>query len=125
MRFRRLLLIVVFALAGRLWPQESTPTLDQDDAWLLVMSVPAIMEVECRKGCPVLEFHAVGKDRIWALATNRCPTSGNGTLGTYTVDLHNGQVWSGVDPVKVIDSDRLRRLREVLLSRQRLKSQAR
>ncbi len=91
--------------------------LDEKDAWLLAMNIPELMEVECRGGCVALEFHAVGRDRMWVTARNRCPKSGNGSLGTFTVDLKDGRIWSGVDPVKVIETERLSRLRSALLSR--------
>jgi hypothetical protein len=122
MRFALVLLAIVSIPHATTWAQGSTSLLDQNDAWLLVMNTPDLIEVECHKGCPDLEFHAVGKRRVWATATNKCPSSGNGTLGVYTVDLSDGRVWSGIDPVKLIDSDRLRRLRQVLLSRRHLQS---
>lgn len=122
MRF--LCLILTAALIPMALAQRDRPLLDEDDVWLLVMNTPAMMDVECRKGCPEIEFQRVGENRMWALVTNRCPLSGNGTLGTFTVDLRDGRIWPGIDPVKVIDSDRLQRLRKILLSRQRLKSQA-
>lgn len=97
--------------------QRTGELLDVNGAWLLVMSIPEVMQVECRGGCPELEFHPVGRDRMWVTARNNCPRTGNGSLGTFTVDLKNGRVWSGVDPVKVIETERLRRLRSILLSR--------
>ena len=110
---------VASEVSGSACAQNSKPLLDQEDAWLLVMNIPNVMEVEVRKGCPSIEFTPVGNDRIWALVRNECPQKlpASGTLGMYTVDLRDGRIWSGVDPGNVIDSDRLRRLRKVLLAR--------
>jgi hypothetical protein len=104
--------------------QKSTAVLDQEDVWLLVMNIPAVMEVEARKGCPNLEFHPEGKNRMYVLVRNQCPVSGNGTMGNYTVDLRDGRVWFDMEETKIIDSELLQRLRKVLLSRQRLRAQS-
>ncbi|SRR5258706_865914 len=112
-----LLLCLVPASTGTAHGQKFTQLLDTEDVWLLVMNIPEVMEVECRKGCPDIEFTPVGRDRIWAMVRNTCPQSGNGTMGRYTIDLRDGRIWSGVDPITFIDSRRLQRLRKALLSR--------
>jgi hypothetical protein len=98
--------------------------LDQEDVWLLLMNIPEVIELEARKGCPHLEFTAVGKDRMWVQVRNDCPKGGNGMIGNYTVDLRDGRIWYDVDPIKFIDSERLQRLRKVLISREQLRARS-
>ena len=114
------LLLLTSAIGTLVYGQGSTPLLDKEDAWLLIMNTPDVIELEAREGCPQLFFTAVGTDRMWIQVRNACPESGNGMIGNYTVDLRDGEIWYGVDPIKFIDSERLRRLRKVLLSRQQL-----
>jgi hypothetical protein len=113
---------LVLLFRGPTFAQEATPHLDQDDVWLLVMNIPEVLEVEARKGCPSLEQHPDGPDRMYVLVRNTCPAIGNGTLGNYTVDLRSGRLWFDIETDKVIDSDRLRRLRRILVSRQELRA---
>lgn len=122
--FALLCVVVGFRAAGQ--PREIPALLDKDDAWLLVMNIPEIIEVEARKGCPHIELTLEGKHLISAMARNDCPAKvpASGTLGLYTIDRRDGRIWRGVDPVTFIDSERLQRLRKVLLSCQRLKSRA-
>lgn len=102
------------------------PLLDRDDVWLLVMNTPEIIQAEARKACPEVEFTPLGEDRMQAFVTNQCPQKlpASGTMGLYTVDLRDGRIWFDLDETKIIDSERLQRLRKVLLSRQQLRVQA-
>jgi hypothetical protein len=114
----KLALILLFftsALTG--FAQTSSSLLDEQDVWLLVMNIPDAMDLECRKGCPNLEFHPEGKYRMYVLLRNQCAVSGNGTVGNYTVDLRDGRIWIDIDESRIIDSDRLQRLRAVLINR--------
>src|SRR5689334_13535219 len=124
MRFALVLFCLASAFRGTACGQQATPLLDQEDVWLLVMNIPEVMEVESRKGCPGLEFHPEGKGRMYVLVRNQCPVSGNGTMGNYTVDLRDGRIWFDVDETKVIDSERLQRLRKILVSRQQLRARS-
>ena len=105
-----------------MFAQQVTVHLDQDDVWLLVMSIPDVLQVEARKGCPDLEQRLVAPDRMYVMVRNTCPVSGNGKMGNYTVDLRTGRIWFDVERDKIIDSDHLERLRKLLLSRQELRS---
>jgi len=103
--------------------QKPGPRLDRDDVWLLVMNTPLVLEVEAREGCPGIEFDAETPDRMYVLVRNTCPKAGNGTMGSYVVDLRDGRVWFDMESDMAIDSDRLRRLTKILLSRQELRRQ--
>lgn len=116
------LLCIVLGLLASAGAQQSAPLLDRDDVWLLVMNVPEVLDLESRKGCPSLELTPVGEDRMWVHVRNKCPRSGNGSMGLFTVDLRDGRIWYGVDPFQFVDSERLRRLRKVLLSREDLRA---
>ena len=116
------LVLCLMTVLGAADGREPPPLLDREDVWLLIMNIPEVMDVESRKGCPDIEFTPVGKDRMWAMVRNQCPQGGNGTMGLYTVDLRDGRIWSGVDPINFIDSKRLQRLRKVLLSRQLMRA---
>ena len=85
---------------GAAFAQEPGPRLDQDDVWLLVMNAPLVLEVEARKGCPGLEFVDETPDRMYVLVRNTCPKAGNGTMGSYVVDLRDGRVWFDMESDK-------------------------
>ena len=124
MKLALALLCIVLGFQAASHARETTILLDRDDVWLLVMNVPEVMEAESRGGCPHVELNPEGNDRMSAMVRNGCPAQlpASGTIGFYTVDLRDGRVWRGVDPVKFIDSERLQRLRKVLLSRQEFRA---
>lgn len=117
MRLACLLLYVAGALPGLAENQKPKVLLDGEDVWLLVMNIPEVIQLEARQGCPQVWISPLGKELMSAQVRNRCPKSGNGMIGNYTVDLRDGRIWFDVDETKVIDSERLQRLRKVLLSR--------
>lgn len=88
--------------------------LSLDAVWMLVMNTPAALELEARHGCPDVELIPEGKRLMFVQLRNVCPTSGSGLVDNYTVDLRTGQIWTGIDKKKYIDSERLRRLRRLL-----------
>ena len=92
-----------------------TPLLTKEAVWLIVVSTPDAVRLEARGGCPQIELIPEGSVLMSAQLRNRCPSSGNGMIDNYTVDLKTGEIWTGIDDRHYIDSERLRRLRAVLL----------
>jgi len=127
MRLSVVPICVAFCVTVLAHGQGQPVRLDKDDVWLLVMNSPALLEAESRNACPEIEFTPVGRDRMQALVRNQCPKKlpASGTMGMYTVDLLDGRIWFDMDETKPIDSERLQRLRTVLLSRQQLRAQCR
>jgi hypothetical protein len=116
--------ILFLVVSGAGICQRRTVLLDREDVWLLVMNLPEVIDLEARNGCPDIEQQAFGRERVLVLVRNRCPKQGNGSMGNYTVDLRDGRVWHGADPVRFVESERLSRLRKVLLLRHELRNPA-
>jgi hypothetical protein len=87
----------------------------EDAVWILVMNTPAALQLECRRGCPSVELVPEGRYLMAVQLRNSCPSSGSGMIDNYTVDLRTGEIWTGIDDRKSVDSERLRRLRAVLV----------
>lgn len=121
---------ILFCLAscfvGLVHGQPRPPLLDQNDVWLLVMNTPDMIAAEARKACPEIEFTPLAQDRMQAFVTNQCPQKlpASGTMGLFTVDLRDGRIWFDLDETKIIDSERLQRLRKALLSREQLRARS-
>jgi hypothetical protein len=88
--------------------------LSEDAVWMIVMNTPDALQLEARQGCPAVELMPEGKYLMTAQFRNGCPVSGSGLINNYTVDRRTGQIWTGIDDKKYIDSERLRRLRALL-----------
>ncbi|MCX6633448.1 MAG: hypothetical protein NTW28_38120, partial [Candidatus Solibacter sp.] len=118
------LLCIIPGFQAATHAREAMSLLDRDDVWLLVMNVPEVMEAESRGGCLHVELTPEGKVLMSAMVRNDCPAKlpASGTIGLYTIDLRDGRIWRGVDPVTFIDSERLQRLRKVLISREQLRA---
>lgn len=112
-----LLLILFSSFVQSASPARATDLLSTEGVWMIAMNTPEAIELEGRKGCPEAEFISEGPLLIFIQLRNACPVSGSGLINNYTVDLRNGQIWTGIDNKKVIDSERLRRLRALLLHR--------
>jgi hypothetical protein len=112
-------MIQVLIISLWFWCQPVTaaqerPLLGEDVVWMIVMSTPAGIELEARRGCPDVELMPEGRFLMYVQLRNACPSSGSGLIDNYTVDLRTGQVWTGIDDKKYIESERLRRLRALL-----------
>jgi hypothetical protein len=103
-------LLLFFLLMGQVTAFSQRPLLDRDAVWMIVMNTPAAIRVEGGGGCPDVELVPEGKYAMSAQLRNSCPTSGSGLVDNYTVDLRNGQIWTGIDDKRYIHSERLRRL---------------
>ena len=109
------LLLGVLQFLGQDGQAQRTESLLGDDAvWMIVMNTPDALHLEGRDGCPDAELIPLGKFLKSVQLRNSCPTSGSGLIDNYTVDLRTGQIWTGIDNKKYIDSERLRRLRALL-----------
>ena len=109
------LLITVFLLVGQYsLAQNPEHLLSENAVWMIVMNTPDALQLEGRHGCPNIELTPAGSVFMYVQLRNGCPTSGSGLIDNYTVDLRTGQIWTGVDDKKYIDSERLRRLRALL-----------
>ncbi len=93
---------------------QERPLLGEDAVWMIVMSTPAGIELEARRGCPDVELIPEGRYLMYVQLRNVCLASGSGLIDNYTVDLRTGRIWTGIDNKKYIDSERLRRLRALL-----------
>lgn len=111
---KTLTLLAILVLAGMQTNAAERPILGREEAWMLVMNTPDGIQLEARGGCPSVELIPEGEVLISAQLRNACPTSGNGMVNNYTIDLRTGQIWTGVDDRRYIDSERLRRLRQLL-----------
>ena len=98
--------------------QKSVALLSEEAVWMIVMNTPDAVQLEGRHGCPNVELIREAKFLISVQLRNGCPNSGSGLIDNYTVDLRTGQIWTGIDDKKYIDSDRLRRLRVLLGKKQ-------
>lgn len=105
-------LLVLFT--GVLVGASEKPLLDKDAVWMIVMNTPDGLDLEARHGCASVESIPEGQFLMSVQLRNGCPMSGGGMINNYTVDLRTGQIWTGVDVRKYIDSERLRRLRQLL-----------
>ena len=76
MKLALALLCLAAMLEAVAYGQAPAPLLDREDAWLLIMNIPDVIELEARRGCPHLEFSPTGKDRMWVHVRNGCPKSG-------------------------------------------------
>ena len=87
----------------------------------LIQSIPDVLRNKHDGGCPRPECESLGENAVFCQVRNMCPKSGSGLIGNYRIDLRTGQIWSGIDPRsdKLIDSERLRRLRRQLLAKPR------
>jgi hypothetical protein len=89
----------------------------------LVLNVPDVVKTKDKGGCPksfVLWVNDKASTVFFAVH-NPCDKGHSSDLiGNYTVDLMNGELWSGVDrrddDRNVIDSPRLQELRRKLLA---------
>jgi hypothetical protein len=99
---------------SRLLAADGEALLSDKAVWMIVMSTPEGLELEARRGCPSVEVVPEGKVLVSVQLRNSCPVSGNGMVDNFTVDLRTGRIWTGVDVRKYIDSERLRRLRDLL-----------
>jgi hypothetical protein len=105
------ILLAIAAPAPKTWLP-----LTEDEAWVLVMNTPAVIQSEANGGCPALDISEEGKLRFSVQARNMCPKSGTGLLGNFKVDRNTGKIWIGEDDREFIESSRLKRLRQILLS---------
>jgi hypothetical protein len=112
-----ILLLSIIVCFGVSQGAESPELLSEDEVWILVSNTPLVIAVEYRKGCPSIELIPEGDRLMLAHIRNRCPASGSGMLDNYTVDRRTGLIWSGTDSKTYVDSNRLRRLRRILLRR--------
>jgi len=103
--------LTCFILAAQKEPMQLT----RDEVTILVMNTPAFLALECRKGCPSLDMVPEGQNVMSVQLRNMCPSSGTGLIDNYAVDLRTGEIWTGMDERKFVDSDRLRMLRRVIL----------
>ena len=112
----RVQLVLIFALqSGSLFGQQ----LSLDQARNLVENTPDFLVVKDRKGCPRSELLWHTSNSVVFQVRNRCPKSGSGMIGMYTVELTTGKVWVGVDRDELIESDRLKEVRRRLFERRR------
>lgn len=110
----RLLVAIFLLLCQNSFAEKSNPPLSEDAVWMIVMNIPDALQLEGRHGCPDIELRPVGSFLMFVQLRNGCPTSGSGMIDNYTMDRRTGQIWTGVDNKKYIDSERLRRLRALL-----------
>ena len=110
----RLLFLAVLLVGQNGFSQKSAPLLSEEAVWMIVMNIPDALQLEGRRGCPDVELRSVGSFLMFVQLRNSCPISGSGMIDNYTVDLRTGQIWSGIDNKRYIDSERLRRLRALL-----------
>lgn len=111
---RYLIIPALLWFGGELRAADEKPLLSEKAVWMIAMSTPEAVELEARHGCPSVEIIPEGKLLTSVQLRNSCPVSGNGMVNNYTIDLRTGQIWTGVDVRKYIDSERLRRLRDLL-----------
>jgi hypothetical protein len=109
-----LMVAMLLLLGQRGVGQKPEGLLSGEAVWMIVMNTPDALQLEGRRGCPNVELVPEGKFLIYAQLRNGCPTSGSGLIDNYTIDLRTGQIWTGIDDKKYIDSERLRRLRSLL-----------
>src|SRR5438132_12088595 len=107
----RLFVMVVSAAAEK--------QLTQKQAEELLLNIPDAVAVKVKRGCPSLYLLWPNERRASLVFSmhNQCDKSGaaSNTMGTFTIDLKRGEIWSGVDRRddggNVIDSPRLKELR--------------
>ncbi len=109
-----LIITLLLLLGQQSAAQDSPPLLSDDAVWMIVMNTPDALQLEGRGGCPKAELIPEGEFLKYIQLRNSCPASGTGLINNYTVDLRTGQIWTGIDDKKYIDSERLRRLRALL-----------
>lgn len=113
----RLLIVLFLVLLPSVRVADAQALLGEDAVWMIVMNTPDALELEGRHGCPLAELIPEGKFLMSVQLRNSCPISGSGMINNYTVDLSTGQIWTGIDKKKYIDSERLRRLRALLIEK--------
>jgi hypothetical protein len=111
----RIAIFLALLTLSLLGTQNESRRLTKDAVTVLVMNTTAFLALESRNGCPSLDVVPEGENLISVQLRNTCPTSGSGLIDNYTVDLRTGEIWTGVDDRKIVDSERLRLLRRVLL----------
>jgi hypothetical protein len=98
----------------------AAPELTSKQAEELVLNIPDAIEVKSlRRGCPTAHLLWVNDRRhnVVFQLHDTCDKSGaaSDVIGTYTVDVRNGEVWRGVDRNddgrNLIDSPELEKLR--------------
>lgn len=115
-----IVLSVIFIVwMGSAQAADTSQLLSKDEVWILVANTPIVLHTECRGGCPGIELIPEGQQLMFAHIRNECPNSGSGMLANYTIDRRSGMIWSGTDTKVYIDSERLRRLRQVFIKGRR------
>lgn len=111
---RRISVLAIFLLRLSAAPNDESRLLTRDELTVLMLNTPAVLALECRRGCPQVDIVSEGTYLMSIQLRNACPSNGSGLIDNYTVDLRTGEIWTGVDERKFIESERLRLVRRVL-----------
>jgi hypothetical protein len=108
---------VIGLLGGILSIRAAEPErmLTEESVYVLVMNTPSAIALEARKGCADVDIVDWSRSTYAVQLRNLCPTGQTGLAGVFYIDRDTGMVWTDPERKKSVDSDRLRRLRRLLL----------
>jgi hypothetical protein len=98
-------------IASPVTPSAPRCALEPEHAAILVMQSPVVAKAKAAGGCPAADYQEKAPGLAAFQVRNLCPKSGDAALGTYLVDLNNGQVWDDAEGKHRLDTPGLRATR--------------
>jgi len=109
-------LALAAGIASPVTPTVPKCALQPEHAAILVMQSPVVVKAKSAGACPAADYQEKGPGLAAFQVRNLCPRSGGDSLGTYLVDLNNGQVWDDADGTHRLDTPTLRSTRNQVCS---------